>query len=152
MPMAISASMQTSGWVGGQGLQWVDSSADEFRVTLSTGHFGGFALYGSSESADQFTALTGMQPKYGFTILCTGTWVIELRTFEKFTYASRQVGPLVPLAYQERDRLFFGLTGNFTKEDEWGLSGDPRAPNTFYAGTVVQAPNADGYMVVQTAT
>jgi hypothetical protein len=139
-------------WSGGQGLQWSDSLLDELQVTYSTGHFGGFALYGSGESADDYSALTGMQPKYGFVLLCTGTWVIYTRTFERYTYASRQAGPLVPLVYQREDRLLFGLSGLFTREDEWSLSGDPRAPNTFFSGTVIQPPASDGYMLIQTST
>lgn len=151
-PVRASPGMLSSGWTAGQGLQWFDSDSDVFSVEVSTGHFGGFTLYGSSDSYDEYTSIFGAQPRYGFTLLCTGTWVIELRTFERYTYASRQAGPLVALSYVVGDKLLFGLTGKFTKEDEWQASGDPRGSNPFFAGVVVQAVNSDGYLLVQTAT
>lgn len=151
--VAIDQAMAQAGWQGGQFVRWVDSSQDEFIVSFSDGLYGGFSLWGSNESSDQFTGMTGAQPLYGYITLCTGGWLIATRTFEKYTYASRQIGPLVPITYVEGVRLRISLRGLATTEDEWTLSGDPRAPNDYYIATVVQAPSSDNnqYLTLQTS-
>lgn len=140
--VSLNGPMVTSGWQGGQGVCWVNSPVDDFQMGLSDGEFGGFVLWGSDESSDQFVSFVGNQIEYGFAVLCTGSWLISTSTYERYTYASRQSGPLVPLTYTESDRLTFSLRGYWTNEDEWALSGDPRAPNTNYSGVVVQRPSA----------
>jgi hypothetical protein len=73
-------------------------------------------------------------------------------SFEQYTYASRiGGGPLVPITYNASDRLLFSLRGYFTSEDEWTLSGDPRAPNSYFIAFVIQAPSTvtSGYMTIQ---
>jgi hypothetical protein len=152
--VSVSQGMMLKGWQGGQGVSWVDSSQDEFLVDYSDGIYGGFLLWGSNESSDEFTSMTGAQPLYGFGTFCAGGWLIATRTFEQYTYASRTGGgPLVPIFYSVGQRFLFSLRGLFTNEDEWTPSGDPRAPNTFYIGSVVQAPSADNnnYIVLQTS-
>jgi hypothetical protein len=139
--VSLNGPMVTSGWQGGQGVCWVNSPVDDFQMGLSDGKFGGFVLWGSDESSDQFVSFVGNQIEYGFAVLCTGSWLISTSTYERYTYASRQSGPLVPLTYTESDRLTFSLRGYWTNEDEWTLSGDPRAPNTNYSGVVVQRPS-----------
>jgi hypothetical protein len=93
------------------------------------------------------------QQVYQIATLCAGGWVIITVAFEKYTWASRQMGPLVPLVYAESDRLVFSNRGWWTKEDEWTLSGDPRAPNDYYIGYVVQPPGVGGndedYITIQ---
>lgn len=150
--VSVSGSMLQSGWTGGIGVKWADSSKDEFVVTTSDGPFGGFLLWGSDESSDQFVSFVGNQIEYGFAVLCSGSWLISTLTYERFTYASRQMGPLVPLVYNEGDLLYFSLRGYWTKEDEWDASGDPRAPNTFVAGSVTQSPASKNsfYLGIQT--
>lgn len=150
-PVTVSAAMAAGGWQGGQGVQWVVSSKDEFLVTYSDGFYAGFMLWGSDESADRFTAMTRNQPFYRFATVGAGGWQISTRSYEQYTYASRQVGPLVPLVYNASDRLVFSLRGFWTTEDEWSLSGDPRAPNAYFIGFVSQAPSAvtEGYMSIQ---
>lgn len=152
-PVSVSSSLRTVGWQGGQGVQWVDSPNDEFLVDFSTGLYGGFLLWGSKEVSDQFTASTGNQPQYGFGTFCAGGWVISTRTFERYTWSSRQGGPLVPNTYVVGERLCFSLRGLFTKEDEWTLAGDPRAPNDFFIGSVIQSPTSDNnfYLTLQTS-
>lgn len=152
-PVAVSQAMQTQGWQGGQGVQWIDSPRDEFLVSFSDGLYGGFMLWGSDEASDKFTSLTGNQPLYGFGVICAGGWLIATRTFERYTYASRQAGPLVELSYIVGERVRFSLRGFWTKEDEWTLSGDPRGANGFFVGSVVQAPSADNnhYITLQTS-
>jgi hypothetical protein len=152
-PVAITPTAQVGGWPGGQGFQWQDSLQDEFLTTYSDGSFGGFALWGSDESSDQYISLVGNQVRYGAVILCIGSWLIATTTFERYTYASRiGGGPLVPLVYVEGSKLRFSLRGFWTVEDEWTLSADPRAPNTNYTGLVVQAPTVitDNYLTLQT--
>ena len=148
----VDASLAASGWRGGQGIQWVTALKDVPTVKLSDGYYAGFALWGSDESSDQYTSMTRQFPAYRYLVLGAGGWVISTSTYEKYTYASRVGGgPLVPLVYNASDRLVFSLRGYWTKEDEWTLSGDPRAPNSFYIGFVAQAPSpsTSDYLTVQ---
>ena len=57
-PVTVSPDMVRGGWVGGTGVQWVDSLSDDRVVTYSSGLYGGIVIWGSDESADQFTAMT----------------------------------------------------------------------------------------------
>jgi hypothetical protein len=152
-PVAVSQTMRTNGWQGGQGVQWVDSPQDEFRVTYSDGLYGGFLLWGSDESSDKFASLTGNQPLYGFGTLCAGGWLIATRTFERYTYASRLAGPLVENSYVVGERLVFSLRGWFTRQDEWTITADPRGANTYFIASVVQIPSVDNdfYITLQTS-
>lgn len=141
-PVALSASMLSLGWAGGQGVMWVDSLDDIFKVDFSDGRPAGFLLWGSNEAADQFISYTKNQPTYNFAVLCFGSWLISTSTYEKYTYQSRQAGPLVLNTYTPGQPLYFSLRGLWTPQDEWTLSADPRAPNTFYMGMTVEAPSA----------
>lgn len=141
LTVSVDASLATSGWKGGQGIQWASSVKDEFIVKGSDGFYAGFMLWGSDESSDQFTAISKNQPFYRFATIGMGGWLILTSTFERYTYSSRQAGPLVPLVYTASDRLVFSLRGYFTKEDEWTLSGDPRGANNYYIAFVSQAPS-----------
>lgn len=147
----VDVASATQGWKGGQGMQYTPSPSDELLVTRSDGFYAGFALWGSDEVPDEFTSMTRNQPTYKFVVLGAGGWLVMTTTFEKYTYASRQIGPLVPLTYTASDRLVFSLRGFWTKEDEWTLSGDPRAPNSYFIGFVAQAPTParEGFMTIQ---
>jgi hypothetical protein len=150
--VGVEHSFALQGWQGGQGVQWATPLNDQPTVKRSDGFYAGFALWGSNEVADQYTSMTGQFPAYHFLVLGAGGWVIMTSSFEKYTYASRVgPGPLVPLVYQESDRLVFSLRGFWTKEDEWALSGDPRGSNSFYIGFVAQVPNTvtSGFMTIQ---
>lgn len=150
--VAVDPDLASSGWKGGQGVQWAATTRDEPMVRLSDGYYAGFALWGSDESSDQYTSMTRQFPTYQYLVLGAGGWLISTSTYEKYTYASRTFGgPLVPLTYQASDRLVFSLRGYWTKEDEWTLSGDPRAPNSYYIGFVAQAPSpaTSDYMTIQ---
>jgi len=152
--VSISDAMRASGWAGGQGAKWANSSIDEFMVTYSDGLYGGFLLWGSNESSDQYVSFIQNQIAYDFTVLCLGGWLISTTTFEKYTYVSRTgPGPLVPIVYQEGQRLLFSLRGFWTTEDEWTLSNDPRKPNGFFVGSVAQSPKVENefYLGIQTA-
>lgn len=150
--VSISPALARSGWLGGQGVQWVDVGRDDFVVEASDGQVQGFLLWGSDESSDQFTAMTRNQPAYGFGVMGYGGWLFSTTTFERYTYASRVAPPLVEIVYRAQDELVFSLRGRLTNEDEWTLSGDPRAPNDNVMGVVVQAPSAvltNNYLTVQ---
>jgi hypothetical protein len=150
--VAVDPSLAASGWKGGQGMQWVASPRDVLTVTRSDGYLAGFALWGSDEPADQFISMTRQFPTYQFLVLGNSGWMISTSTFERYTYASRTGGgPLVPIVYNASDRLLFSLRGYWTNEDEWALSGDPRAPNTFHVGFVAQVPSPEtnDYMTIQ---
>lgn len=148
----VTEELSANGWPGAQGVTWAPSSKDEFLVQRSDGRPAGFLLWGSDERSDQFTAMTRLQPTYRIAVFCFGSWVMLTTTYEKYTYASRTGGgPLVPIVYQANDILFMSNRGWLTVEDEWTLSGDPRAPNILWCGHVIQPPSAqtDDFMTVQ---
>lgn len=151
--VTVDSTMATLGWPGGIGVQWESSSKDEFLVTTSNGYVAGFLLWGSNESSDQYTAITQNQSYYKFATMGVGSWLILTQQYEQYTYASRHSGPLVPITYNPSDRLRFSLRGLWTKEDEFTLSGDPRAPNLLFTGFVSQVPSVStgGYMTIQTS-
>ncbi len=151
--VAVDDGLVVSGWRGGQGCQWTSPPRDEFIVSASDGLYAGFFLWGSDESSDQYTSMTRQQPVYRYAVIGGGGWTICTIAYEQYTWASRQAGPLVPISYTASDRLVFSLRGLFTKEDEWALSGDPRAPNDYYIGFVMQAPQPawNNYMTIQTS-
>lgn len=138
--VAVSQAMVDLGWPGGQGVQWVASGGvDERVVTFSTGLYGGFLIWGSDEVGDRYTANTRQQPHYRYATMYSGGCLISTTSYERYTYASRIAGPLVPLVYQAQDILYLSKRGLWTKEDEMTLSGDPLAP-AFYTGFVAQVP------------
>ena len=152
--VAVDNTMVASGWQGGQGVKWAPGPKDLPTVTKSDGYYAGFVLWGSNETADQYTAMTGQFPAYRFAVIGSGGWLIMTRTYERYTWASRTGGgPLVEIDYHAPDRILFSLRGLFTSEDEWTLSNDLRKPNTYYIAFVSQAPNAaNGYfMTLQTS-
>jgi hypothetical protein len=151
-PVTLSSDMVSRGWTGGQGVQWVEPTGEDMIVTFSDGYYAGFMLWGSDESSDRYTAITRQQTAYRYGTIGAGGWLICTTTFEKYTWASRQgPGPFVPIVYHASDRLVFSLNGLLTSEDEWTLSGDPRAPNGYYIAFVSQPPSVltQGYMTVQ---
>lgn len=135
----VDATMMVGGWPGGQGVQWVDSDTDDFTVTYSAGLAGGFLIWGSDESADQFTSMTGRAAQYGDAVFFCGSPLLSTSSYERYTYASRNAGPLVPLVYDPNDSLYFSLRGLWTKEDELTLSASGLAP-AVSTGRVVQVP------------
>lgn len=151
--VAVSQAMVDGGWPGGQGVQWVDSTADERVVTYSSGLYGGFLVWGSDETGDRFTAQTRSQPQYRYATMLSGGCLITTTSYEKYTYVSRTGGgPLVPLVYNIQDILYLSSRGLWTKEDELTLSGSPFAP-AFFTGFVSQVPKAlNGFfMGIQTS-
>ena len=140
--VAVDPALVAGGWPGGQGVQWTSVASDAFTVTYSTGRFGGFLLWGSDESADQHTAMTGQQLTYGYAVMVAGRGLISTSSYERYTWASRtHGGPLVPLVYGANDLLFFSLRGLWTNEDELSLSASPLAPAPS-SGVVAQVPKA----------
>jgi hypothetical protein len=148
LPVRVDSGLLAAGWVGGQGLQWVDSVEGDLKVTQSSGYSIGFALSGSREPSDLYTNIYQNQLAYGFVILCMGTWVMETRSFEVYTYASRQAGPLVLQTYRPGDPLYYSLSGLITAENEWSLTGDPRGPSSPMG--IVGRGVLNGYIVVST--
>lgn len=149
----VDDSLVASGWTGGTGAMYKASTKDEILVERSDGLYAGFLLWGSDEVPDDFTAMTRNQLTYKFAVVGAGGWLMATTSYERFTFASRSAGPLVPLTYSASDRLVFSLRGLWTKEDEWTLSGDPRAPNDYFIGYVAQAPTAErnDFMTIQVA-
>jgi hypothetical protein len=151
--VVVSQDMVNSGWTGGQGVQWVDSNIDERVVTYSSGHYGGFLVWGSDEPSDQFTAMTRQQPQYRYAVMLSGGALMSTVSYERYTYTSRTMGgPTVPLVYQPNDILYLSKRGLWTNEDELTLSMDPQAP-CFFTGFVAQIPKASNnfYLGIQTS-
>lgn len=137
--VVVDGAMVSAGWPGGQGVQFVGATGDDFLVTFSRGHFGGFLMWGSDEEGDDFTAMTRNQPHYRFATMLSGAALLATSSYERYTWASRQVGPLVPLTYGINDKLYLSLRGLWTNEDELTASGDPDAPASL-AGITAQVP------------
>lgn len=150
--VVVSQAMAEGGWPGGQGVQWVGAVSDERVVTYSQGLYGGFLVWGSDEPADRFTAMTRQQPHYRYATMFSGGCLIGTTSYERYTWASRQAGPLVPLVYQPNDVLYLSLRGLWTKEDEMTLAGLPLAP-AFYTGFVAQVPKVanEFFLHIQTS-
>jgi hypothetical protein len=139
--VTASSAMVINNWAGGQGVQWVASDKiDDLKVTFSDGLAAGFLIWGSDETSDRFTSITRQQPHYSYATMVFGGGIIHTSSFEQYTYASRLIPPLVPIVYNPHDSLYFSLRGLWTKEDEWSISGDPRAPNNNKVGVVCQTP------------
>ena len=145
------SAMVQSGWPGGQGVQFTGSVDDEFLVTYSRGHFGGLLVWGSDEDGDKYTASTGNQPHYRFATMLSGAALIATTSYERYTWASRQAGPLLPLTYQTNEKLHLSLRGLWTNEDELSLSGAVDAPASL-AGIAAQAPRTENnfFLGIQT--
>lgn len=151
-PVIVSPDMLRLGWSGGQGVQWVDSTTDERMVTFSSGLYGGFLIWGSDESADQFTAMTKQQLVYQYAIMLSGGCLMATTSYERYTYASRIAGgPLVPLVYQANDLLYLSNRGLWTKENEMNLI-DPTT-SAFFTGFVAQVPKSvnSNFLGIQTS-
>lgn len=150
--VTVDQTMVTLGWPGGQGVQWVNASTDDRVVTFSKGLYGGFLIWGSDESGDKFTAMTRQQPYWRYATMFSGGCLLSTTSFEKYTYASRLAGPLVPIVYKPNDPLFFSLRGLWTNQDELTLSADPLAP-AFFTGFVAQVPKVvnNFFMGIQTS-
>jgi hypothetical protein len=152
-PVSVSQDLIRLGWSGGQGVQWVDSSSDERMVTFSSGLYGGFLVWGSDESADEFTAMTKQQGVYQYATMLSGGCLMATTSYEHYTYASRIAGgPYVPLIYGVNDILYLSKRGLWTKENELTLSSDPRAP-AFFTGFVAQIPKSinSNFLGIQTS-
>lgn len=133
------AETQLTSWLGGQGAMWVTVPGDRRMLTVSDGRFGGIFLWGSNEASDQYNAMTGQFLRYGYAILAAGGNLISTTTYERYTYASRLIPPLVPLVYTAGNPLYFSLRGYWTPEDEMTLSGHPMAPASV-SGYTAQIP------------
>ncbi len=152
-PVMVTDAMVQAGWPGGQGVTWAATPDDNFVATFSDGTYGGFLLWGSNESSDQYSSYTGNQLRYSFGVACTGTWVISTIAYEKYTLESRLLPPLVPNVFTVGQRLRFSLRGLFTPQDEWTISADPRGANGFFIASIIQAPGPtnNNYLMVQTS-
>lgn len=140
--VTVSSAMVSSGWAGGQGVQWVGIVGDDRVVTYSSGLFGGFLFWGSDERGDDYTAITRQQVVYRYATMFFGGALIATSSYEIYTYASRLGGgPFVPLNYSPNDVLYLSSRGLWTKEDEMTLSGNPLAPAPS-AGYVAQLPKS----------
>jgi hypothetical protein len=137
--VAVHPDLVTSGWPGGVGVQWCDAQEDVRMVQASHGLYGGFLVWGSNEDADRYLSSSGQMPHLRYATLFVGGSLMHTSTYERFTWASRQVGLSAPLEYKINDPLYFSLRGYWTNEDEMTLSGHSEAP-CFFTGFVSQLP------------
>ena len=152
--VVVTPALAVSGWSAGQGAQWVSSTRDELTVNLSDGLAQSFFLWGSDEMADKFTSMSRNQPTYNFAVVGIGGWIISTSSFEQYTYSTRGLPIPTPITYTPSEDLFYSLSGKLTNEDEWTLSGDPRAPNNNVVGVVTQVPSlvTNNYLTVHMKT
>lgn len=136
-PVVVSSDMVQGGWLAGQGVQWAESGSSIRLVTYSTGFYGGYLWMGSDE--DEFTGTQRSQPTYRWATMFSGGSLIATSVYEKYTYASRIAGPLVPIVYGVNQPLYFSLRGRWTPENELSLTGDPRGSAPM-CGVVSQVP------------
>lgn len=157
----IHPSLANRGWSGGQFLRWVDDGSGEPCLGLADGRYCGFAAFGSDEVADRFTTMTRQNEVYQYVGLFFGGNFIATRTYEKYTYASRHSGPLVPLTYESQQFLYVSENGKITPEDEsdpavnpGGLfpDGSPIEIRFLFFGLCAVPPTAatNGFIYVQT--
>lgn len=119
MPMRITDAMAASGWEGGTFVKWIDDGSGEPVVGIADGRYCGFAPFGSNESGDRYTAMTGQNPLYKYIAMFFGGNYMATTTYERYTYASRNgAGPLVPLVYRSQQFLYVSENGKITNEDE----------------------------------
>lgn len=119
MPIRISSSLASSGWLGGQFVKWVDDGSGQPVVALADGRYCGFMPFGSSEPSDQYTAMTNQNPLYKYVTLFFGGNFLATTTYERYTYISRHAGPpYVPLVYSAQDFLYVSENGKITNQDE----------------------------------
>jgi hypothetical protein len=144
--------MVANGWLGGQGVTWIPGVNDERTVGISDGRYGGIAMFGSDEVADMHTGLSGTQRTARWVTILLGGSLISTSTYERYTWASRQAGPLVPLVYTPCQILYMSSRGYWTNEDEAPLTGALWGTN-FFAGFVAQVPKANNnyFLGVQTS-
>lgn len=140
--VVVSNDMVANGWAGGQGVQWFGVVGDERVVTYSEGHFGGYLVWGSDESADQYTAMTRQHLTYQYGVMAFGGSLMATTTYERYTYNSRlSGGPLIALTYTANVPLYLSLRGLWTLEDELSLVSSPLAPAPV-AGFAAQIPKS----------
>jgi hypothetical protein len=142
--VTVDETMIRGGWAGGQGVMWVDSPLPEPVVSYSNGLYGGFMLWGSDESADQYVSTTRAQLVHPQSaVMMAGNAILSTSSYERYTYASRiGGGSLVSLVYAPKDPLYFSRRGLWTKEDESSQGvALPFAP-AFFVGFVLQAPSS----------
>ena len=150
-PVGPSTGLLATGWPGGLGVCWGTTTKDSLIVTPSTGPFAsGFLLWGSSESGNQYIGFTSTPTQHQIAVMCSGAWVILTSTYEKYTWASRQAGPLVEVAYTLNAPLYFSRRGYFTVEDEADLVADPLGPSIPVGFVARTRSLPDGKLGVQT--
>lgn len=136
----VSDSLVASGWPGGMGVQWVDAGVVDTRmVERSTGLYGGFLIWGSDEDADKNLSSSGQMPLIRYATMLSGGSLMHTVTYERYTWASRQVGGQAPITYKIQEPLYFSSRGYWTNENEMALRGDPLG-SAFFAGFVAQVP------------
>lgn len=153
IPVRLDNGLLQNGWPGGQGVQWAPSTSDNLVVTASDGIGCAFLLWGSDEESDQYVSYTQNQLASTHAIACTGTWIISTSSYESYTYESRQLAPLVANTFVTGEQVYFSLRGLITPQDEWDITADPRAPNPYPVGTVIQPPSSSNnfYLMLQTS-
>lgn len=134
----IDADMAAAGWAGGTFVRWIDAGTGELTVTIANGVYCGFAPFGSDESGDGFTAITGQNPRYKYVTMYFGGNVFYTRTYETETYESRHGGAYAALTYTANQALYISENGKITNQDESDVAVNPG--HTFPDGTPIVVP------------
>jgi len=136
IPVKISDALAASGWAGGQFCRWIDDGSGDLTVALADGRYCGFMPFGSSESGDQYTAMTNQNPTYKYVVMFFGGNVVYTKTYETYGYLARHgLGPLTPIVYIPNQSLYISENGKITNEDESDFAIFP--PHTFPDGSPI---------------
>lgn len=137
----IDADMAAAGWAGGTFVRWVDAGTGELTVTTANGVFCGFAPFGSNETGDGYTSITGQNPRYKYVTMLFGGNMFYTRTYETETYKSRHgLEPYTPLVYTANEFLYISENGHLTNQDESDAAVNPGG--LFPDGTPITVPFA----------
>lgn len=163
LPMRITDTFARAGWAGGTFVRWVDDGTGQPALDKADGRYCGFFAFGSNETGDQYTAMTGQNPKYKYGILFFGGNFLATITYERYGYLARHsLGPMTPLVYSSQQVLYISENGLITTENESDTTlypahsfpnGDPMVPNSFvFFGVCSLPPSAasDNYLFAQT--
>ena len=139
VPVKIDSSLIASGWQGGQLGRWVDDPTGDPTVSIADGRYAGIFLWGSNETADQYTSMTDSFRRYGYTVLLWSSNWFYTRVYERYGYMARHsLGPNVPLVYNPGEAIFVSENGKITKENESDFSLYP--PHSFPNGDPIVVP------------
>lgn len=135
----LSANLIKRGWQGGEMARFVDDGSGEPVIDIGNGIFSGFMPFGSNESGDQWTAMTGQNVRYGYAVMYFGGNIYYTQVYETQTYKSRHgLSATTYQTYTPNQPLYCSENGRITGEDESNTAVNPG--HLFPDGTPIVLP------------